>query len=99
MHISLILAALMPSLILTGYVLYKDRQRPEPARLLLRAFVLGMLSTLLSTFISGPLMSIGAFSTAPEGVIGNLRLALFGAAIPEECAKLFMLWLVLRNNP
>ena len=33
MHISLILAALMPSLILTGYVLYKDRQRPEPPRL------------------------------------------------------------------
>ena len=99
MHISLILAALMPSLILTGYVLYKDRQRPEPPRLLLRAFVLGMFSTLLSTFISGPLMALGAFSTAPEGVIGNLHLALFGAGIPEECAKLFMLWLVLRNNP
>ena len=99
MNISLILAALMPSLILTGYVLYKDRVRPEPPRLLLRAFIFGMVSTLLSTFISGPLASIGAFSCTPEGVVGNLRLALFGAAIPEECAKLFMLWLILRNNP
>ena len=99
MQISLILAALLPSLILLGYVLYQDRKRPEPPRLLLRAFVLGMVSTLLSTFISTPLGSLGAFSCEPSGVIGNLRLALFGAAIPEECAKLFVLWLILRNNP
>lgn len=99
MNISLILAALMPSLILTGYVLYKDRVRPEPPRLLLRAFVYGMISTWLSTLISGPLGSLGVYSCSPEGVIGNLRLALFGAAIPEECAKLFVLWLILRNNP
>ena len=99
MQISLILAALLPSLILLGYVLYQDRKRPEPPRLLLRAFVLGMFSTWLSTFISTPLASLGVFSCEPEGIIGNLRLALFGAAIPEECAKLFVLWLVLRNNP
>lgn len=99
MHISLILASLMPSLILVGYVLYKDKQRPEPARLLLRAFIYGMISTWASTLISGPLAAIGAYSCTPEGVVGNLRLALFGAAIPEECAKLFMLWLILRNNP
>jgi len=99
MRISLIIAALLPSLILLGYVLYQDRMRPEPPRLLFRAFVLGILSTLLSSFISTPLMSLGVFSMSPEGILGNLRLALFGAAIPEECAKLFVLWLILRNNP
>ena len=99
MQISLILAALLPSLILLGYVLYKDRQRPEPARLLLKAFVFGMVSTWLSTFISVPLGAMGVYSTSPVGIEGNLRLALFGAAIPEECAKLFVLWMLLRNNP
>ena len=99
MQISLILAAILPSLILLGYVLYQDRKRPEPPRLLLRAFVLGMLSTWLSTFISTPLASLGVFSCEPSSVIGNLRLALFGAAIPEECAKLLVLWYILRNNP
>lgn len=99
MQISLIFAALLPSLILLGYVLYQDRKRPEPPRLLLKAFVLGMASTVLSTFISTPLATLGVFSCEPQGIIGNLRLALFGAAIPEECAKLFLLWIILRNNP
>ena len=28
----------------------------------------------------------------------SVNIAFFGAAIPEEIAKLFILWLVLRNN-
>ena len=30
---------------------------------------------------------------------GAVSTALFAAALPEECAKLLMLWLFLRNNP
>ncbi len=99
MPLSLILAAVLPSLVLVGYILFKDREHPEPPRYLLKAFVFGMLSTVFSLFFSGPLMALGAYSAEPVTVMDHFRVALFGAALPEELAKLLLLMLLLRHNP
>lgn len=96
--ISLILAALLPSLILIAYVCFKDRLSPEPGRLLVKAFALGMLSASASMLISLPLMLVGAHSAEPVSVWDHFRVACFGAGVPEEIAKFAMLWLVLRKN-
>lgn len=97
--ISLILAAFVPSLILIAYVCFKDRLSPEPGRLLVKAFGLGMLSASASMLISVPLLLIGAYTAEPVTVWDHFRVAFFGAGVPEELAKFAMLWLVLRRNP
>ncbi|MBQ7269455.1 MAG: PrsW family intramembrane metalloprotease [Bacteroidales bacterium] len=99
MPLSLIVAAILPSLVLTGYILFKDREHPEPAGYLFKAFAFGMLSTGFSLCFSVPLMQLGAYSAEPAGVWGHMRVALFGAALPEELAKLILLALLLRRNP
>ena len=97
--ISLILGALLPSLVLVAYICFKDRFSPEPTKYLIKAFVFGMLSADASLLISVPLGMIGAFSSDPVTVFDHFRVAFFGAGIPEELAKFFMLWLAIRKNP
>lgn len=99
MPIYLILAALLPSLILVGHIRFKDRKSPEPTKMLVKAFFFGMLSVVVSLFFSLPLQLYGAFPSEPVTVWDHFRVALLGAAVPEEAAKLLMLWLLLRRNP
>lgn len=99
MNISLIIAAGLPSLILIGYICFKDKNNPEPTSQLLKAFIFGCLSTSASLLISTPLTRIGVVPTAPVTIGDHFKVAFFGAGLPEECAKLFMLWLLVRKNP
>ena len=92
----LTLAAVGPALILLWYVYHKDTE-PEPTRLIFKGFCFGGLSALLSTAISGPLLNMGFYTTEPTSWLEAVKIAFFGAAIPEETAKLLMLWLLLRN--
>lgn len=94
----ILLTALAPVAILALYIYYKDKESPEPTTLLLKAFALGLMTVPLSLCISIPSELIGLYSEGATSIIGSIRLSFFGAAIPEEAAKLFMLWLVLRNN-
>ena len=89
-------AALLPALILMWYVYKKDLD-PEPVNLVVKGFVFGAIATFVSTLISGPLMALGLFTSTPSNLLDCIKVSFFGAAIPEECAKLFMLWLLLRN--
>ena len=98
MGIIVLLAALLPVGILIFYINHKDSLSPEPTRELVKVFIMGMLSVPLSFCISVPLNLLGLYSQEPTGVLGSIALSFFGAAIPEELAKLFILWLVLRNN-
>ena len=98
-NIMIIIAALIPSLILIGYICFKDKNAPEPTSQLLKAFIFGMISADLSLCISIPLGAIGAFSSTPQTVFDHFCVAFFGAGIPEEIAKFVMLWLALRRNP
>ena len=97
-----ILAALAPVAWLLWTIYRKDSAQPEPTKWLVKAFVYGIGSVFLSLAISMPTSMVlgmnidnqvyGSFAEA----VGD---AFFLAAIPEEVAKLFMLWLLLRKNP
>lgn len=99
MHL-LIIAALAPVAVLLWQILRRDAANPEPPRMLAKAFLYGMVSTAV-TFVLLPITeAIG------DIVVQNInplsaafKQAFFSAALPEEGAKLLMLWLLLRNNP
>lgn len=95
---SILLTALLPIAILTYYIYNKDKKSPEPTGQLVKAFLFGILSIPLSLCISIPLGIVGIYPAEATGVWGSISTAFFGAAIPEEIAKFFMLWLLLRKN-
>ena len=98
-HNSMIfVAALLPALIALYIIYKKDSKNPEPTGLLAKAVFFGVLSAPLSMLISGPLGAMGFYSMESNTVAGKTAIAFFGAAIPEECMKLLMLWLVVRKN-
>ena len=99
MSILILLTALLPVAILVFYIYRKDKNLPEPTSQLVKAFLWGVLSAPLSFFISVPFGLLGLYPAEATTVLGSVCTAFFGAAIPEECAKLFVLWLVLRKNP
>jgi len=93
-------AALLPVCLLAFYILKKDKDKPEPTSILLKAGFFGILSGLLVIIAAIPFPDFyDLFPVLQETVLGACGDALFTAAIPEEAAKLFMLWLVIRKNP
>lgn len=103
MQITLILiSALTPVVVLLWYIYRKDKVQPEPTKWLLKAFGFGVLSMFLSFVFSVPAclllgmeMDANTYSSIREAFADAFVLA----AIPEELAKLIMLWLLLRKNP
>ena len=91
-------AAIVPGILLLYYVYSKDFN-PEPKRMVYKGFIYGCISVLASFAFSGPLMSLGFFTNEPSSLLEAAKTAFFGAAIPEESAKLLMLWLLLRHSP
>lgn len=92
-----ILAALAPALGLLYFIYNKDKLQKEPTREILKAFFFGMLSIPASLLVSLPLMGIGLVPSEPATVGDFLRVAVFGAGIPEELAKFALLMLFLRR--
>ncbi len=95
----ILLTALLPIAILVYYIYNKDKRSPEPTGQLVKAFLFGILSVPLSFCMSIPLGLMGAYPAEATGIWGSICTAFFGAAIPEEIAKFYMLWLLLRKNP
>ncbi len=93
------LAAVAPAFVLLVYIYRCDRDRPEPWRWLLKGFLFGIFSTIISLLFSVPAEALGFYTQSPTVPIESVKLAFLGAAIPEESAKLLMLWLLLRRNP
>lgn len=93
-----LLTALLPIAVLAFYINNKDKEKPEPTGLLLKAFFFGVLSVFVSLCISIPLGELGFYPSELTTIIGGISRAFFAAAIPEEIAKFLMLLLVLRNN-
>ena len=89
-------AAALPAIVLFWFVYSKDIS-PEPGNLVMKGFFFGALATLVSSVFSGPMMAMGVFTNNPSSLIEAAKTAFFGAAIPEETAKLIMLWLLLRH--
>lgn len=100
--ILILISALTPVAVLLFYIFRKDKVQPEPTKWLLKAFGFGVLSTFLSFVFSVPAclllgmeMDANTYSSIREAFTDAFVLA----AIPEELAKLIMLWLLLRKNP
>lgn len=99
MDYTIFLTALLPIAILVFYIYHKDKNSPEPTGQLIKAFFFGILSVPLSLCISIPLGLLGVYPAEATNILGSISTAFFGAAVPEEIAKLFVLWLLLRKNP
>lgn len=98
----ILIAALLPVVILLGYVYKKDSVNPEPTGLLMKAFFYGTLSTLLSFCFSFPLSEIAGSEVEDDQYLSFFDAfydAFCSAAIPEELAKFIMLWMLLKKNP
>ena len=95
----IIITALIPAVILGWWIYQKDSLRPEPLRMLVKAFLYGVGSTFVTLVITQLLGIVGLFTYDLGSFSGAVSTALFAAALPEEMAKLLMLWLFLRNNP
>lgn len=97
--ILVIITALIPAVILGWWIYQKDSLRPEPLRQLILAFLYGVGSTFVTLVITQLLGIMGLFIYDLGSFAGAVGTALFAAALPEELAKLLMLWLFLRRNP
>lgn len=99
MDYTISLTALLPIAILVFYIYHKDKNSPEPTGQLIKAFFFGILSVPLSLCISIPLGLLGVYPAETTSILGSISTAFFGAAVPEEIAKFFILWLLMRKNP
>ena len=95
--LSVLALAVLPALILVYYVYQQDSLQREPAKNLVKAFFYGAASVFASLLISVPSMRLGLFPQEIHSGVDAFRSAFFGAAIPEETAKLLLLWLFLRK--
>lgn len=98
----LLLAALTPVALLLWYIYRKDSVQPEPTGWLLQAFIYGVASAYVSLQFTSVLQMLTGWTfdlNQQVSVLHAFTNAFVWAAIPEECAKLLMLWLVLRRNP
>lgn len=95
-----IFAAIAPVVVLLWQILKRDSANPEPPKMLMKAFFYGMVSTVV-TFIFLPFTeALGDLIVLNDTALSvAFKQAFFSAALPEEGAKLLMLWLLLRNNP
>ena len=94
---SVLSLAVLPALILLYYTYQQDRLQREPVRNLVKAFFYGWGAVFGSFFFSVPAMRTGLCPGEIHRFADALRTAFFGAAIPEETAKLILLWLFLRR--
>ena len=97
-----ILAALAPVAWLLWTIYRKDSAKPEPTTWLVKAFLYGVGSLFLSFAISMPTSVVLGLSVDNQtygSPIEALEDAFLLAAVPEELAKFFMLWLLLKKNP
>lgn len=89
--------ALAPVAVLT-YILYRfDHKQPEPIGQLLKAIGFGVISAIVAVIVSS-ILEFFEGGIADYAFAHAVYTALFGAAIPEEAAKLLMLWLLICKN-
>ena len=67
--------------------------------MLAKAFLYGVGSTFVTLVITSFMSMMGVMVYELGSFAGAVSTALFAAALPEEIAKLLMLWLFLRKNP
>lgn len=95
-----LLAALLPVYFLYNFIQRQDSAQPEPKKMLRRGMWYGVLSAVIVLVFHEIIPDSHALYPQYSGsVFGAMLMALYDAAIPEEAAKLLMLWLLIRKNP
>lgn len=94
----IIIAALLPAFLLIYYINRKDSLQPEPKWQLVKGFLYGVGSCIFIIMLFLILGIGGDSDETPKTFFKAIGDAFLGAAIPEELAKLLMLWLLVRKN-
>ena len=95
---TVILAAILPPFLLVLYIWWKDRYQREPFLELAKAFFYGVISAGIAIVFETALSYMLLVPSEPTTLLQATWKAFVGAAIPEELAKLLMLWLLLRRS-
>ena len=96
--ILIFLLAVAPAIILITYIYLVDIKQREPIPQILKGFIYGIISAFVAIFAALFLADTHFYTDTYTNVIEAARTAFFGAALPEEAAKFFMLWLLVRKN-
>ena len=99
MNIALSLTvALLPAILLLLYIWKKDPQK-EPTGQLVKAVLWGVAICIPIGFVELGIQEVLFGGKMPTNLWSSTAQAFLLAAVPEEAAKLFALWLILRKNP
>lgn len=93
-----ILSAVLPGVLLLACILWADRKQPEPWQLIVKGVVCGIISLGVMRLFWFYMPDYFAWAAMKDTMIEKLRDAFLYAAIPEEMAKLMMLWAVVSRN-
>lgn len=97
-NLLILFVALLPAIVLTIYIYIVDKKQKEPIPQIIKGLILGVISAFVAIFFSSFLNILNFYSYTYTNIFEAIRVAFFGAALPEEAAKLFMLWLLVRKN-
>lgn len=94
----MIAAAVLPAILLFLYI-YKKDQQPEPFWQLFKSLLYGVAICMPVAFAELYISNWIFAGGEPHTLFGTTVNAFLVAALPEESAKLLVLWMLLRKNP
>lgn len=96
-----LIGAIAPAIVLVIYIFLRDKYEREPISKIVATFFLGMLSIPIALLLASGayyLLDIINFGETSNGFISGLVDAFVCAAIPEEIAKLAILYILIWKN-
>lgn len=107
--LKLIIVGIVPALVMGAGLYFSDRYQREPLLFLAQSFIYGMIAALLASLIEMAFVDLGwvfegeeyarDLRNAPITTGEHLWRAFMGETLPDEAAKLLLLYLALRHNP
>ncbi len=82
--------AIVPALIIVIYFYRKDRSKPEPKGIIIRIFLLGLLSTVPAIFMEMGIDALSGFLHPYYNILYPVFKAFIVAGLVEESLKLFI---------
>ena len=92
------LSAILPGVLLLAYILWTDRKNSEPWKLVVKGVVCGFISLGILRLFWRYMPDYFTWAGVQDTILEKIRRAFLYAAIPEEIAKLIMLWVVVSRN-
>lgn len=92
------LSAILPGVLLLAFILWTDRKNSEPWKLIVKGVVCGFISLGILRLFWRYLPDYFTWAGVQDTILEKIRCAFLYAAIPEETAKLIMLWVVVSRN-